>query len=452
MGRQSEHEHDGLSEADLAEIGRQVGDLITNKLEPVNQKIIDVQKELNGLEERGDYAAQDQKIQDLEAKLVEREEKLGDLMKQHQNEIRLVKTDLKLAQLGDPRDPLQMDYQGAFVKDVAKLKELVYSYAGSRSPQFDQIERLVDTSDIGSAGALPTEVADRFIDNVISEQPMLGRVTTRRMLSSSARLDEIRISNRQMTSPNENTAPTIPADQTTFHARTLNTIEVVWGEDITLNFLEDNIERANAEAHIASLLARQFGTDLDDLGHNGRGASGTGFTALDEGFIEIINAFTAGTGVYDMREVTVPGTGLTVASTFREMHKAIEQRFKARTDWGFFVPTGTAERYADEVQQRETSLGDSVLIDGFPALRYFGRPVWPDSHLNDATNLTGNARPYLASTTNLVFGIHRNIRVDSEFQPRRRAVEYTISARIGYEIAVPYLVVKLSNVLPTDQR
>lgn len=444
-------EAEGLSEAELAAIGSQVGDLIATKFAPIEKQIQDVQKDLNGLEGRGDITATDQKVKDLEEKLLEREEKLGEIMKQHNNELRLIKADFAMAgtQPGAAPDPLRQDWKNQFVKSPEALKQLVYSYAKGDSGS-GMLER-IDTSDIASAGALQPEVADRFIDNIIAEQATLSRITTRRMLSPSARLDEIRVANRQLTVTGE-TTDVSPAGAVSFAQRTLNTTEVTWAEDITLAFLEDNIERANGEAHIASVLARQFGTDLNDLACNGTTDTfAAAFTTIRQGLYSYMNTIAAGATPVTPREVTAPAAGSTPSVTFRAMHKAIQQKYKARTDWGFFVPTGTAEIYADEVQARETSLGDSVLLDGFPALRYFGRPIYPEPFLNDATVSTGNARPYLTSTQNMVFGIHRNIRVDSEFKPRGRKIEYTISARVGFNLAVPYLFVRLSDVLPSDQ-
>src|SRR5699024_10335889 len=95
------------------------------------------------------------------------------------------------------------------------------------------------------------------------------------------------------------------------------------------------------------------------------------------------------------------------------------QRFKGRSDQAFFVPVGLAERYAEETADRQTGLGDQVLVGGFPVLRYFGLPVVAEPHLT-------SDRFLLSPTGNLFFGVQRQLTVDGQWQPRRRVVEYTL--------------------------
>ena len=440
------HGTEGLTEKDLEEISKGVGNLVDTKLGPVQTEMKTIQDELSKLSDRGDVAPIATKVSELEKKLVEREERLNELLIKNENELRLVKADLAMARRSGGSQDLSVedqDWGGCFVADMDGLRNLVYSYAGRASGE--KLERAIDTADIASAGALPAETADRFIDHIVSEQATLSRITTRRMLSPSARLDEIRVATRQLVRASEGTAPSL-TDGVSFAARTLNTEEVIWAEDITLSFLEDNIERANAEGHIVSVLGRQFGEDLNDLAANGVNDTGPGgFVDIRQGLYSYMNSIAVGTDNFTPRAYDA-SSDTTVSAVFRGLHAALQQRYKARTDLGFFVPTGTAERYADEVQQRETNLGDQVLINGFPSLRYFGRPVWPEPHLSNAA-AGGNARPYLTSTQNMVFGVHRNIRIDGDFRPRRRAIEYTISGRIGYQLAVPYLFVRTTDVV-----
>lgn len=127
--------------------------------------------------------------------------------------------------------------------------------------------------------------------------------------------------------------------------------------------------------------------------------------------------------------------------------RQLPQRFKGRSDQSFFVPVGFAERYAEETADRQTGLGDQVLVGGFPALRYFGIPVVPEPHLSGDSG----DRLLLTPTGNLFFGVQRQLTVDGQWQPRRRVVEYTLTARIDYDYATGAAIV-LAEALPAHLR
>jgi len=127
--------------------------------------------------------------------------------------------------------------------------------------------------------------------------------------------------------------------------------------------------------------------------------------------------------------------------------RRLPQRFKGRSDQVFFVPVGFAERYAEETADRQTGLGDQVLVGGFPALRYFGIPVVPEPHLSGDSG----DRLMLTPTGNLFFGVQRQLTVDGQWQPRRRVVEYTLTARIDYDYATGAAIVA-AEALPEHLR
>ena len=110
----------------------------------------------------------------------------------------------------------------------------------------------------------------------------------------------------------------------------------------------------------------------------------------------------------------------------------------------FFVPPETAIAYANELANRSTGLGDTVMVQGVPVLRYFGYKVVPDPYLRKEGNLS--RRGILTPASNLTFGIQRNITIDAQWQPRKRVVEYTITARNDYEFANADAVVLASNI------
>jgi len=450
-----ETEFETLSTAERSEIAKDIFSLAEGS---IKRAVDEVHRQLDEKLDEG-LNPGSEKVQALERALDEKQAELDAALGKISDQMRLLEAHMRgIGRVtGSTRvtdAPDHADYKGTFMTPE-RHKAIIAEYSRGdpdRIPGYQA--RAADTTAIASSGKLPIDVADAFIDLIIQEQAMLSKVTTRRMISPEARLDQLFVNKRQIVAATENTAPTV-ANAIGFRGSTLSTKEVIWAEDITLSFLEDNIERANAENHIAGVLARQFGTDLNDLGWNGDTGGAGNFIPIVDGFAKLINtdpsaptqsgagSADTGDGVDQPTVVTTPGApaGTTpVAALFRLIHKALPERHKARSDYGFFVPTGTAELYADEVQQRETALGDNVLINGLPSLRYFGRSVWPEPHLPP--------RVFLTPVQLMFFGILRNMRVDSEFQPRKRAVEYTITARIGYQITGYETFVRLSADLP----
>jgi hypothetical protein len=137
-------------------------------------------------------------------------------------------------------------------------------------------------------------------------------------------------------------------------------------------------------------------------------------------------------------------TDLSATAVLQGMHKVMPAKYKGRNDLTFFVSIPFAEHYANEVSVRETTQGDSVLLNGLPSLRYFGRPIISDSHLSSVG--ASNTMAYFTPAPNLVFGIQRQISVDSMWQPRKRVVEYTVSARTDFQIAVMDAMVRTQTI------
>lgn len=333
-------------------------------------------------------------------------------------------------------------FRGQFIKDQEKLRAAILGLQAGATGE--NATRAIDSSLFATGGKLSPETADRFLDFVVEKQIALGRVTTRRMQGPEGKTDELTISSRKLRKATEGTAPTVAGAIGT-KRRTLTTVEVIWTEDITLTFLEDNIERQGAETHIARLLATQFGNDMNDLAWNGDediDSTPDGFVETNDGWIELaendsqVNLVNAGS-------LTTPSN----TDILSAMYRSIQFEFLARTDLNYFMPVPFCQRYAEEVSVRETALGDAVLIQGFPALRYFGVPVTAEPHLY----LGSAAKGMLTPNPNLYHGIQRTVTVDSEWVPRKRVVEFTITARNDYEYATGKAIV-LVTAIPAANR
>lgn len=380
-----------------------------------------ISKDLVEMAKAGETAPNAQVVKDLESR-IEEAEAGQDAMKE---QIRLSIASQALVPAGGLK-PEELDWKGSFINVTDDLKKYLRSYWMGGLDNVE--EKVLGSGLFATGGKLPAEVADAFIDFVIEQQATLSRVVTIRMNAPQGHTDELRVSVRKIRKAVEATAPAL-ADSVTTHRQTLDTVETILAEDITMTFLEDNIERAGAEAHIARIIATAFGNDSNDLVWNGDESSSDPFISINDGLLlKFQNSVDGDITDADQAAAT------TNTEVLQDLLEKMPDQFLGRTDHAYWMAVTFAQKYADEVSKRETSLGDQVLIQGFPALRYFGIPIVPETHIKSASR-----RGILTPTTNIFWGVQRVFRIDSEFKPRRRVIEYTLSARtdVNYATGVP---------------
>ena len=392
-------------------------------LEPVTGAIAEIRTELETLRKAG--AAPDAtEVRDLEARIAELEE-----------QARLRGAGV----VGKPEQAREVD-----------VDTYLLARAAANSPELlresPRLQRAIDSSVIANAGRLNPEQADQFVDYLVDQTVTLKLANVRRMNAPSALIEELLVGTRKLRKATEFTAPSA-ANAISTRKRELSTVEVIWGEDITLTFLEDNIERRGAQNHIARLLAGQFGNDLDDLAWNGDTTLAetitdansdnlddtTGLSQADHDFLRTDDGWLriASSDLPADQQVDVSGQ-----SSAKAVLDAVLDHMPVKflgLPLYFFVPPEFARAYANELGDRPTPLGDRVLINGMRVLEYFGYPLIPDPYLRKQGNL--DRRLLLAPAANLVFGVQRQLSVDAEWKPRKRAVEYTLTARVDYQLA-----------------
>ncbi len=364
-----------------------------------DEEITPIKERLASLEERS-TAPDDQKVVDLEARLDEATKKSEDL----QEEVRLIQAGHQTASVTKSDDP----FRGFIFKDIDAVRnELLHGET-----------RAVALADIASAGKLTDETASAFLDYVVGDQPTLSVIERRTMNSPTARLDRIGVGSRKLVTQDENTA-VADTDGITFSARSLSVKEAVWGEDISLSFLEDNIAGGNAEQQIANVVAKAIGEELNDLAWSGTDDDGSEWIKINKGFETL---FVADSDVTDVAH----DSDTTAVATLNSLYKGMPSQYRTLSDQRIFCSPGFATAYMGELGGRATTLGDATLTGGASNLAYFGVPITVDRHL-DADRI------YMTPASNLVFGVHRDVTQELDWNPRKRQVELTVSIRFDYE-------------------
>lgn len=272
----------------------------------------------------------------------------------------------------------------------------------------------------GAGGLLNPEQANSFIDYMVDNSTILKRCTVYRITGDSRQLDNISVTSRVFRKGTENVDPGFTVGVGTGR-RTVTTEEVVLPFDITFNFLEDNIERDGAEDHVARLMAMAFSNDVEDLGINGDTTSGDPFVNIKHGWLKIISTDAAVHKVAHASSTDYKGT------VFPAILAGLPEKWKRSTGGlAYFVSPAVEESYRLSIANRATGLGDDVLETG-RAVSFAGIPVV-------ATPLLAGSNTHLLTRPeNMVFAIKRAIRVGRFVNERTRRIEYTMSARVGYE-------------------
>jgi hypothetical protein len=309
----------------------------------------------------------------------------------------------------------------------------------------------------GKGGLLNPEQSSRFLDYMF-DATVIGKVArTVRMRADTTEIDRIGVGERLMTVAAQ-------ADDTsanaavTFSKISLTTKKLRLDWELSTESLEDNIEGADLEDHIARLMATQAGNDIEDVVLNGTG-TGSDLMSAFQGVVAKAKA----TG-----RVIDNGVATSISrATFNAALKAMPRKYKQRrTDLRFLAGSNLVQDYLYNTsgniqnvnpQDIASSIirGDVAPVSGpagYVAPYAFGIPIVEVPLLNETQNgdYTGTSGSHgdvhLTFPNNVVIGIKRDVTVYRFFWPRKDSIEYTMYTRVGVQIEQPDAWVVVKNV------
>jgi len=303
-------------------------------------------------------------------------------------------------------------------------------------------------SENGNGGLLNPEQSARFLDYMF-DATVIGKVArTVRMKSDTAEIDRMSVGEKLMKLATEadNTAVN---SAVTFSKISLTTKKLRMDWELSTESLEDNIEGADLEDHIARLMATQAGNDIEDVILNGD-ASNTG-DALYKSFDGVVKKAKASGRVVDAAGANVS----------REVPRKYKQR---RGDLRFLAGSNLIQDflYANSIGTNQTipqDIASSVIRGGVAPLGgpagyvapfAFGIPIvevplLPETQTGTHSGAAGSHGDiHLTFPNNVVIGIKRDVTVYRFFVPRKDTIEYTMYTRVGVQIeqADAWVVVK----------
>ena len=313
-------------------------------------------------------------------------------------------------------------------------------------------------SENGNGGLLNPEQSARFLDYMF-DATVIGKVArTVRMKSDTAEIDRMSVGEKLMKLATEADNTGVNA-AVTFSKISLTTKKLRMDWELSTESLEDNIEGADLEDHIARLMATQAGNDIEDVILNGD-TSLTG-DALYKSFDGVVKKAKASGRVVDAAGAEVS------REVFNKALKAMPRKYKQRRgDLRFLAGSNLIQDflYANSIGTNQTipqDIASSVIRGGVAPLGgpagyvapfAFGIPIvevplLPETQAGDYSGQTGSHGDiHLTFPNNVVIGIKRDVTVYRFFQPRKDTIEYTMYTRVGVQIEQADAWVVIKNV------
>jgi HK97 family phage major capsid protein len=303
-------------------------------------------------------------------------------------------------------------------------------------------------SDLATGGLMNPEQSDSFIRILTQDTALLDDVRMMSMARPKMTVNKLDLATRALrvanqgliTSPlagEEGTRALARADRTkiTTSKVELDTYEVIAEVNLPYEVLEDNIEggtidQTRFQATVLDKLAERIRIDIEDVMLNGDTNSGDAFLAERDGVLKQAVSHIVNNG----------GAALD-AVTFNEMIQTLPDKFKRVINrYKFYVSHNKRLQYMMQVAQRQTGLGDAVLIGGDGTnFAPFGTP------LKGAASMPSNSALML-DPTNILFGVQRNMRMEFDRDTRERVLIIVFTMRFDFKLEQEDMVVKAINL------
>jgi hypothetical protein len=289
---------------------------------------------------------------------------------------------------------------------------------------------------IANGGYLKEAQAEQFVKMAIKASVMLQNVQTRSIKSHTHLEPRIGFSGRVL-KPGTSGHALAVGDRTkpTTGVATLGTVLVKGQINLNYEVLEDNVENGTLKQTVMSMMAEQCSADFDDLLVNGDTTSADAFLALQNGLIAGATTHTVNAGVNPIAK-----------SYLKSAWKALPVQFRSkRANYRFFTSENAETDYRDYLANRATNLGDQSLTEDQP-IRYNGRPIIPVPLMAETIGGANRTVALLCDPKNALWGIWRQIRLQTEEDIEEGVFKIVASARVGNTWIEEDGVVKIYNV------
>ena len=298
-------------------------------------------------------------------------------------------------------------------------------------------QKLIQRADIALAdlasngGLLNPEQANQFIDFVLDQPTMLQQVRVERMNAPSVKINRMGFGSRILRAAPTSGSANDSGSNDRYLAKSqrsapstsqiqLTSKEVIAEIRLPYELLEDNIEGRSMEEHLMRLIAERAALDLEEFALWADTTSADAYLALDNGWLKRCNAHI----------VDNANAGIS-PDVFANAMLALPQKYlKNLPQMRGYISMANTIRYRQKVAQRPTGYGDSALQNAIPlsahGLALEGAPML-------AADTIGN-KGLVTFPKNLIFGIRREITVETDKDIRSREYIIVLTARVGLQV------------------
>lgn len=311
--------------------------------------------------------------------------------------------------------------------------------------------QLVQRADIALAdlasngGLLLPEQANQFMDFIQEEPTMIKQARTIRMARPITRVlrmgfkERILRAARQVGNQNDDGSHGRKMRKADRAAPTTDAVEMSSNEVIAecripYELLEDNIEGRNFEAHLLRLIAQRVALDLEEIALWGDKTSAVDVLALQDGWMK--KALLEG-NVFDNTNKGISSDMF--ANALLSMPQVYLKYLAQMRGW---ITHANRIRYGQTIARRQTAFGDTAVQTHLP-IQAAGLTVEGAGLMAAGENGQGGLITY---PNNLLFGIHRDITIESDKDIAAREYIIVVTARIAVGVEDVDALVRLRNI------
>lgn len=324
------------------------------------------------------------------------------------------------------------------------------------------IQKVITTThlggDTGRDGLLEPDKAEKFIDYLWDATVLASQVRTIRMRSDTVELDKMGVGKRVLRVATEAVDDGVNLG-VAFSKISLTSVKLRVDWELSSESLEDGLEGAALEDHVARLMTTQIGQDLEDLAINGD------TTRTGDPLLKALDGWArraeAGGHVIDN------GGAVVDRSVFNKAIKKMPRPYRQRRgDLRFFTGGGVIQDYLFSLQQTSANfitpdqfaaagINSAVTPEGpagFTVGKAFNIPVQEVPLMNETqagtySGATGDhSDVWLTFPKNIIWGVKRAVTVYREFKPKKDTIEYTVYCRVGTQVENVDAFVVVTNV------
>ena len=297
-----------------------------------------------------------------------------------------------------------------------------------------------------NGGILAPEQSNQFIDFIVEEPTILQQARILRMRAPEVKINRLGFGGRIMRAARQaggenddgsNDRYVRKADRAAPTTTQINvtTKEVIAEVRLPYEVLEVNIEGESLQTHIIRQIAQRVALDLEEYAlWSDVSLTGDPYLALQDGWMKRANQH-----VVDWEEAGVsPDMFSAALLTLPQRYLRFVSQMKA------FVSPADRIRYMQFLQQRGTAMGDAAITGQFPAYAS-GLLVEPAGAMTlGPTGTLGHG--LVTFPKNLIWGIHRDITLETDKDIRSREYIIVVTARVGTQIDDRDAVVRIDDI------